>query len=220
MLGERRGVFRGPPDHSEEGRGPLGVFRGKQGTYRFFQEEAVPRQVVSAQQAPQDTNGALKEIDIHVFLEVQLLGNPLSGFFELCIRERKPRSFSQLLPCRKGKAGPGLCLPIPPTRREKPQALSRLSCSGREIIPQFEMLPLCLLYVGLSLPTGAPQRQPPPFTRAIFCGQTKAKRKEGSPLCLQPPLGSPGCGRKAEQTDRQGTDLPLSPRSTWCPARR
>lgn len=42
-------------------------------THGFPQEEGVPRQVVGAQKAPQDSDSALEQVDIHILLEPELL---------------------------------------------------------------------------------------------------------------------------------------------------
>lgn len=53
------------------------------GTHSFIQEEAVSGQVVGAQQASQDADGSFKQININIFVEDELWGNPFPGFFKL-----------------------------------------------------------------------------------------------------------------------------------------
>lgn len=52
------------------------------GTYRFAEEQGVSTQVVDTQQASQDTDGAFKQIDIHILVEGELRSNPCPCFFK------------------------------------------------------------------------------------------------------------------------------------------
>lgn len=54
------------------------------GTHGFVQEELVSRQVVGAQQAPQHSDGRLKEIHVHVLTERELLLHPGARLRKLC----------------------------------------------------------------------------------------------------------------------------------------
>lgn len=56
---------------------------GRRDTHSLLQEEVVPGQVVGAQKPPQDADRALKQVDVHVLLEPQLLRHPLPGLFKL-----------------------------------------------------------------------------------------------------------------------------------------
>lgn len=45
--------------------------------------------MVSAQQAAQDTDGALKQVHVHVFIKGQLCGHPGLSLLKLCPKEGK-----------------------------------------------------------------------------------------------------------------------------------
>lgn len=53
-------------------------------THGFVEEELVSRQVVGAQQAPEDADGRLKEVHVHVLAERQLLLHPAPRLRKLC----------------------------------------------------------------------------------------------------------------------------------------
>lgn len=84
-VGSRGGKWNRPPRApGERKRGADEARPGwPAGTHGFLQEQRVPCQVVGAQQAPQDADGALKQVHVHVLLKLQLLGHPPPGFSEL-----------------------------------------------------------------------------------------------------------------------------------------
>lgn len=49
---------------------PSHYHRACRAAHRLEQEEGVPRQVVGTEQPPQDTDRALKQVDIHVLIKV------------------------------------------------------------------------------------------------------------------------------------------------------
>lgn len=60
-------------------------------THSLVQEQGVARQVVSAQEAAEDSDGALEQVDVYVLGEGQLFGHPSLGLLKLC-PERKRKS--------------------------------------------------------------------------------------------------------------------------------
>lgn len=58
-------------------------------THSLVQEQSVSSQMVSAQQAAQDTDGALKQVHVHVFIKGQLCGHPGLSLLKLCPKEGK-----------------------------------------------------------------------------------------------------------------------------------
>lgn len=51
-------------------------------TYSFAEEQGVFSQVVDAQQPPEDTDGAFKQVDVHALVEGELCGHPPPSFFK------------------------------------------------------------------------------------------------------------------------------------------
>lgn len=58
-------------------------------THGFVKEQRVPCQMVCAEQAAQDADGALKQINIHILVEGKLRCNPLLSFFKFYRRTQK-----------------------------------------------------------------------------------------------------------------------------------
>lgn len=52
-------------------------------TYSFAEEQGVFAQVIDAQQASQDTDGAFKQVDVHILVEGELRRDPSPCFFKL-----------------------------------------------------------------------------------------------------------------------------------------
>lgn len=57
-------------------------------THCFVKEELISCKVISAQQAPEDTDGCLKKIHIHIFVEGKLFLHPVPCFCKLCVERR------------------------------------------------------------------------------------------------------------------------------------
>ena len=63
-------------------------------THSFVEKQRVPRQMVRAEQAAQDADGALKQINVHILVEGKLCRNPLLSFFKFYRRKKKKRLLS------------------------------------------------------------------------------------------------------------------------------